>query len=90
MRVDPVPAEVTFGHITARHLGGEDVVLIRRGGPGRGSSRLNHLWTLEQIQESLRSARRRPGSEARDEAQALVWALDRARRAPGKHGRTGA
>lgn len=38
------------------------------------------MWTVEQVEAALLSARSRRGKEALDEAQALAWALAELRR----------
>lgn len=70
-------AQAVFGAITVTHLGGENLNVLRRGGPGRGSSRLAVYWCLDQIEDAARAARSRRGAESQDEVRALAWGIAR-------------
>lgn len=68
-------SEFVSGRFRVRIIGRSTVVLTREGMIGRGPSMASRMWTVEQVEAALLSARSRRGKEALDEARALAWAL---------------
>lgn len=68
-------SEFVSGRFRVKIIGMSTVVLTRDGMIGRGPSMASRMWTVEQVEAALLSARSRRGKEALDEARALAWAL---------------
>lgn len=73
-------SEFVSGRFRVRIIGKSTVVLTRVGVLGRGPSMASRMWTVEQVEAALLSARGRRGQEALDEARALAWGLEEIRR----------